>query len=166
MIRINTSTLEASREAIPANLKGLSSHTLNNLQTELNPVPTDLINIEYWNENHINQALTATQKFGLEVLTANTAARSVDVSYSILDKTAEDLASDAAQAQAAIESLASEARTERNRLLAATDWVVLRAKELGQTVPLAMFEYRGDLRQIPEQDGFPEIIEWPELETL
>ena len=162
MIRINTSTLEASREAIPANLKGLSSHTLNNLQTELNPVPTDLINIEYWNENHINQALTATQKFGLEVLTANTAARSVDVSYSILDKTAEDLASDAAQAQAAIESLASEARTERNRLLAATDWVVLRAKELGQPVPLDVYTYRGDLRQLPEQAGFPATITWPE----
>tara|TARA_R110000744_G_scaffold208590_1_gene327411 strand:- start:138 stop:605 length:468 start_codon:yes stop_codon:yes gene_type:complete len=67
---------------------------------------------------------------------------------------------------AATDVLAANAREKRNRLLAATDWVVTRARELGQPVPSDVYTYRGDLRQIPEQDGFPEIIEWPELETL
>ena len=59
------------------------------------------------------------------------------------------------------EKLAKAAREKRDKLLAATDWVVLRAKELGQPVPLDVFEYRGDLRQVPDQVGFPETIEWP-----
>jgi hypothetical protein len=57
--------------------------------------------------------------------------------------------------------LAANAREKRDLLLAKTDWVVLRAKELGQAVPLNVFEYRGDLRQLPEQVGFPETITWP-----
>ena len=57
--------------------------------------------------------------------------------------------------------LAANARKKRDGLLAKTDWVVLRAKELGQAVPLNVFEYRGDLRQLPEQVGFPETITWP-----
>jgi len=56
---------------------------------------------------------------------------------------------------------ASSVRTERDALLAKTDWVVIRAKELGQTVPVAIFAYRGDLRQVPEQAGFPHTIIWP-----
>ena len=59
-------------------------------------------------------------------------------------------------------ALAKAAREKRDALLAATDWVVLRAKELGQPVPLATFEYRGDLRQVPDQVGFPTTIIWPE----
>ena len=57
--------------------------------------------------------------------------------------------------------LAKAAREKRDGLMAATDWVVLRAKELGQPVPLATFEYRGDLRQVPDQVGFPSEITWP-----
>ena len=57
--------------------------------------------------------------------------------------------------------LAKAARVTRDGLLEATDWVVLRAKELEQTVPLDVFEYRSDLRQLPEQVGFPETITWP-----
>ena len=57
--------------------------------------------------------------------------------------------------------VAAAAREKRDALLAKTDWVVLRAKELGQAVPLNVFEYRGDLRQLPEQVGFPETITWP-----
>ena len=67
----------------------------------------------------------------------------------------------AAWAAGASDRLAAEAREKRDKLLAATDWVVLRAKELGQTVPLDVFEYRGDLRQLPEQAGFPSEITWP-----
>jgi hypothetical protein len=57
--------------------------------------------------------------------------------------------------------LAANAREQRDKLIAKTDWVVIRAKELGQTVPANIFAYRGDLRQVPDQEGFPETIEWP-----
>ena len=56
---------------------------------------------------------------------------------------------------------ASRNRSERDRLLSESDWVTIRAKELGQTVPEAWYTYRGDLRQIPEQDGWPHNITWP-----
>ena len=52
-------------------------------------------------------------------------------------------------------------RSERDRRLAACDWVVIRAKELGQSVPIDWFTYRGDLRQVPEQEGFPFGVIWP-----
>jgi len=56
---------------------------------------------------------------------------------------------------------AASVRAERDALLAKTDWVVIRAKELGQPVPIDYYEYRGELRQIPEQAGFPYTISWP-----
>jgi len=59
---------------------------------------------------------------------------------------------------------AANVRDKRDALLLSTDWVVIRAKELGQDVPLAIYNYRGDLRQIPDQAGFPHTIIWPEKE--
>ena len=58
---------------------------------------------------------------------------------------------------------ATSVRAERDRLLAASDWVTIRAKELGQTVPEDWFTYRGDLRQIPEQSGFPHTVTYPTI---
>ncbi len=52
-------------------------------------------------------------------------------------------------------------RAKRNRLLAESDWVVIRARELGQDVPREWFDYRSDLRNVPQQDGFPHDVEWP-----
>ena len=57
--------------------------------------------------------------------------------------------------------LAAAVRVTRDSLLADTDWVVTRAKELGQPVPDEVYTYRGDLRQLPEQAGFPSEITWP-----
>jgi len=56
---------------------------------------------------------------------------------------------------------AASVRAQRDELLAKSDWVTIRAKELGQDVPLAWYNYRGDLRQIPEQDGFPHDVTFP-----
>ena len=96
--------------------------------------------------------LTATQKWGESTY----ALSGTDVirTWVAVDKTADEIAADTAPLAAAV-------RAKRDELLAKTDWVVIRAKELGQTVPAAIFEYRGDLRQIPEQDGFPHTIIWP-----
>ncbi len=56
---------------------------------------------------------------------------------------------------------AASVRAKRDELLAKSDWVTIRAKELGQDVPIAWYNYRGDLRQIPEQDGFPYNVTFP-----
>ena len=56
---------------------------------------------------------------------------------------------------------AASVRAQRDALLAKSDWVTIRAKELGQDVPIAWYNYRGDLRQIPEQDGFPHDVTFP-----
>ena len=58
---------------------------------------------------------------------------------------------------------AASVRAQRDELLAKSDWVTIRAKELGQTVPEEWYTYRGDLRQIPEQSGFPHDVTWPTM---
>jgi len=78
----------------------------------------------------------------------------------VLAHQAVDLTAEEATAATAV--VAANVREQRNKLIAATDWVVLRAKELGQAVPLDYYEYRGDLRQVPEQAGFPHTITWPD----
>ena len=55
-------------------------------------------------------------------------------------------------------------RTERNRLLAETDWVVIKARENGGTVPATWKTYRVALRNIPSEQSdatkYSEIT-WP-----
>lgn len=56
---------------------------------------------------------------------------------------------------------AAEARLRRDRELAACDWVSVRAFDLAQAVPSAWAAYRQALRDLTEQAGFPDAIEWP-----
>ena len=55
-------------------------------------------------------------------------------------------------------------RRERTRLLAETDWVVIKARENGGTVPAAWKTYRVALRDIPAEQSdktkYSEIT-WP-----
>ena len=60
------------------------------------------------------------------------------------------------------EQPAKEARGERDRLLAESDWVTIRATDTGDPVPTEWQTYRQALRDIPDQTGFPEEIEWPQ----
>lgn len=53
------------------------------------------------------------------------------------------------------------AREIRGGMLDASDWVVARATELGETVPTKWQEYRKALRDVPLQDGFPDNVDWP-----
>jgi len=55
-----------------------------------------------------------------------------------------------------------EVRELRDRLLTDTDWVVVKHNELGTPIPQEWLDYRQALRDITEQTGFPENIEWPE----
>jgi len=60
------------------------------------------------------------------------------------------------------EQPAKEARAKRDRLLTESDWVTIRATDTGNPVPTDWQTYRQALRDITEQTGFPEEIEWPE----
>lgn len=58
---------------------------------------------------------------------------------------------------------AFEIRAERDRRLAACDWVVVRSVEHGEDVPAAWSAYRSALRNISQQTGFPHAIDWPDI---
>jgi hypothetical protein len=51
-------------------------------------------------------------------------------------------------------------RARRDSLLAASDWVALRAMEQGEPVPDEWLAYRQALRDVPQQDDPLEIV-WP-----
>lgn len=81
MIKVILSTLTAVRESLPANLRGLSSETLRNLQTQGPvPLPVEFKDIEYWPENHIAVDYDPlTEKLEGETLTADEANKVVNV---------------------------------------------------------------------------------------
>jgi hypothetical protein len=60
------------------------------------------------------------------------------------------------------EQAAENVRQQRDRLLAETDWVVIKAKETDSTLSTSFKSYRQALRDVPLQDGFPHNISWPE----
>ena len=69
-------------------------------------------------------------------------------------------------AEEAIEEEPSEdevVKDERDRLLEDTDWIIIRYLDQGDEVPLEWKEYRQALRDIPEQEGFPGSVDWPEM---
>lgn len=72
-----------------------------------------------------------------------------------------DAAADAWLARPTTLALARQARAKRDELLGATDWVVARAVERGESVPAEWVRYREALRAVPEQEGFPQNVEWP-----
>ena len=59
-----------------------------------------------------------------------------------------------------------EARTQRDKLLADTDWTQVLDAPIDATTREAYRTYRQALRDIPEQEGFPESITWPELPAV
>lgn len=61
---------------------------------------------------------------------------------------------------------AEEARAERDKLLAETDWTQVLDAPIDATTREAYRTYRQALRDIPEQEGFPETITWPELPSV
>ena len=55
-----------------------------------------------------------------------------------------------------------ELRTERNRLLAETDWVITMHKEKGTNIPSAWKTYRQSLRDITKDYKSLNDVKWPE----
>ena len=57
------------------------------------------------------------------------------------------------------EEKAAAIRGERDALLAATDWTQL--PDVPEATREAYAVYRQALRDIPQQSGFPDVVEWP-----
>ena len=55
-------------------------------------------------------------------------------------------------------ALATQARDKRNALLTASDWTQIADATVDQT---AWATYRQALRDVPQQDGFPNDVVWP-----
>ena len=73
--------------------------------------------------------------------------------------------------QADLDAKAAESvRTQRDKLLAESDWVTVKAVDqnaadnLGIQVPQVWLDYRQALRDITTQDGFPHNVIWPEVQ--
>ena len=92
--------------------------------------------------------LTESQKWGESTY----AISGTDVirTWVAVDKTAEELAEDTT-------SLANSVRSERDVLIAATDFYAL--SDVVMTTE--MTNYRQALRALPEQEGFPHTVVWP-----
>lgn len=52
-------------------------------------------------------------------------------------------------------------REERNRLIAETDWEIIKHKELGTNIPSALKSYRQQLRDLPANTADPANPVWP-----
>ena len=59
-----------------------------------------------------------------------------------------------------------EARAQRDKLLEDTDWTQVLDAPIDATTREAYRAYRQALRDIPEQEGFPAAITWPELPSV
>lgn len=55
-----------------------------------------------------------------------------------------------------------EARAQRDKLLVATDWTQVLDAPIDAATREAYRAYRQALRDLPQQEGFPENITWPE----
>lgn len=68
-----------------------------------------------------------------------------------------------------IEQIAAQVRAERDAKIEAVRWRIERARdELELGVPLTeplepLLQYTQALRDVPQQAGFPESVEWPEI---
>ena len=55
----------------------------------------------------------------------------------------------------------STVRAIRDANLKATDWIVLRSQEAGESIPAEFVEYRQALRDIPNVYDNPDDVVWP-----
>lgn len=60
------------------------------------------------------------------------------------------------------ESQATSVRYERDQKLAECDWLVIKAYETNSNIPAVWELYRQALRDVPQQEGFPWAVVWPE----
>ena len=74
--------------------------------------------------------------------------------WTVADKTAEEVAAyDTAKGMSV--------RSQRDNLLAETDWMVIKAAETGVALATEWATYRQALRDVTAQTGFPNEVTWP-----
>jgi len=59
-----------------------------------------------------------------------------------------------------VEQASEDVRVERSRRLAETDWT--QSRDVPEETANNWSSYRQALRDVPDQDGFPFYVEWPE----
>lgn len=77
-----------------------------------------------------------------------------------VERTEEEIAADRVPLQA------SAVRAQRDKLLAATDWAVLPDSPLDESSKTSLKTYRQALRDVPQQEGFPNNISWPNMPEI
>lgn len=65
--------------------------------------------------------------------------------------------------QESLDELANDIRKMRNNMLAETDKWVAMAMEKGEPLASEKAAYRQALRDMPEQEGYPLMADWPEM---
>lgn len=76
------------------------------------------------------------------------------------ERTEEEIAEDRVPLQARA------VRAQRDKLLAVTDWAVLPDSPLDESSKTALKTYRQALRDVPQQEGFPNSISWPNMPEI
>ena len=82
------------------------------------------------------------------------------VDVQAVERTEEEIAADRVPLQA------SAVRAQRDKLLAATDWAVLPDSPLDESSKTSLKTYRQALRDVPQQEGFPNNISWPNMPEI
>lgn len=85
--------------------------------------------------------------------------------YKLLDgtpvhRTPEEMETDRAPLRAA------EARRKRDKLLAETDWTQTLDAPVTQESKIALRAYRQELRDLPQKEGWPASVAWPEIPKI
>ena len=97
------------------------------------------------------------------------APKTVDCADNVLDAVLSIARAEAYNGEMTVEDVpltAEEARTERNKLLEESDWTQVLDAPIDAETREAYRVYRQALRDIPEQEGFPGTITWPELPAV
>lgn len=61
------------------------------------------------------------------------------------------------------EEIAEQVRLDRDRRIAATDYLAMPDYPLGEEEKAAVMVYRQALRDVPSQEGFPRDVRWPDV---
>lgn len=64
------------------------------------------------------------------------------------------------------EEIAEQVRLERDRRIAATDYLAMPDYPLSEEEKAAVMVYRQAFRDVPSQEGFPREVVWPEVPSV
>lgn len=128
--------------------------TMENGNREVVRIPTGGFDRREWDEAGYNEAVSA--KTAPYTIVENRWVKGDDLVYR------EELVSVTIDEEARIAHIAEACRVERDRRLSLCDWTQVQDAHLNDTAIVQWQSYRQALRDVPQQAGFPETVEWPE----